>query len=167
MAPFPRRGARTCSGGGGCLGSARDVPPFSLSSRTCLSTRSSASRNLAPGGSPLRGARVAAPGRERRVLMSILAKRASIFANDAVGERDARLGAHEFAHLEARGAFTADIKAATITLGRREHLIVAALDHLGEVGIESHDRTSALELRRAGILEPNLRALHAIDRPVG
>src|SRR5262249_17492203 len=83
-------------------------------------------------------------------------------AHDTVGERDARLATHKLAHLEAGGAL-ADVEPAAITLGREEYLIVAALDHLGEVGVELYDRPPALELRRAEILEPRLRALHAME----
>src|SRR5262249_27609337 len=85
-------------------------------------------------------------------------------SNDAVGKGDARLAAHEFAHLEARGALAVHEEAAAITLGREEHAIVAALDHFGKVRIESHDRSPAPGLRGAESLEPELRALHAIER---
>src|SRR5262245_56121962 len=47
--------------------------------------------------------------------------------------------------------------AAAIALGREEHLIIAALDHLGEVRIELDHRAPALEFCRAEILEPMLR----------
>src|SRR5262249_3256944 len=51
-----------------------------------------------------------------------------------------------------------------VALGSEEHAIVAALDHFGEVGIELDHRAPSLELRGAEILEPQLRALHAIER---
>src|SRR5262249_27600947 len=81
--------------------------------------------------------------------------------DDAIGERDARLAAHELADLEAR-ALATDREPAAITLGREEHLIVATLDHFAEVGVELDHRTAALEPRRAEILGPVLRALHAM-----
>src|SRR6516164_7697526 len=86
--------------------------------------------------------------------------------DDTIGERDARRAAHELAHLEARGAL-ADVEPATITLGREEYLIIAALDHLGEVGIELDHRAPALELRCAKVLEPMLGALHAMEHALG
>jgi hypothetical protein len=62
-------------------------------------------------------------------------------AHDTIRERDARLATHELAHLEAHGALATHIESAAIALRREEYLIVAALDHLGEVFIELYDRT--------------------------
>src|SRR5262249_21423108 len=83
-------------------------------------------------------------------------------AHDTVGERDARLATHKLAHFEAGGAL-ADVEPAAITFGREEYLIVAALDHLGEVGVEPDNRAPALELGGAEILDPMPRALHAME----
>src|SRR5439155_11278446 len=104
-------------------------------------------------------------GRQGRVDLREAAVSCNVLApsNDAVGKGDARLTAHEFAHLEARGTLAVHEEPAAITLGREEHAIVAALNHLGGVRIESHDRAPARELRRAEILEPMLRALHAME----
>src|SRR5262249_25085790 len=63
--------------------------------------------------------------------------------DDAIGKRDARLPAHELAHLKARCAFAEHIEPATIALGREEHPVVPALDHFHEVCIELYDRTTA------------------------
>src|SRR5262249_5186290 len=78
-------------------------------------------------------------------------------------ECDVRLAAGKLAHLEARRAFALHVKPAAVALGSEEHAIVAALDHFGEVGIELDHRAPSLELRGAEILEPQLRALHAIE----
>src|SRR5262249_31007008 len=56
---------------------------------------------------------------------------------------------------------------ATIALGREEHLVVRAFNHLQEVGIEGYDRTTAHELGGAEVFEPQLRTLHAIERAMG
>src|SRR5262249_20924881 len=64
--------------------------------------------------------------------------------NDAIGKRDARRAAHEFPHLEARGALAAHREPAAVALGRDEHAIVAALDYLAEVGVEPDNRAPAL-----------------------
>lgn len=56
----------------------------------------------------------------------------------------------------------AHIEPAAIPLWREEHEIVTALDHFGKVRIELYDRATASELRAAEILEPVLRALHAM-----
>src|SRR5215472_10905444 len=66
--------------------------------------------------------------------------------------------------IEARGALAANIEPAAFALTRDENAIVAALDHFGEVGVDLDHRAPALELRRAEILEPKLRAFHAIER---
>jgi len=87
-------------------------------------------------------------------------------ADDAVGKRDTRRAAHELAHLEVRSTLATHIESAAIALRREEYLIVAALDHLGEVFIELHDHAAAFELRRTEVLEPNLRAFHAIEGTV-
>jgi hypothetical protein len=49
----------------------------------------------------------------------------------------------------------------------KEHAIVAALDHFAEVGVELDDGAPALELRRAAIFKPMLRALHAMEHALG
>src|SRR5262249_13163301 len=54
-------------------------------------------------------------------------------------------------------------KPLAIALRREEHAIVATGDHLGEVPVEPDNRAPALQPRRAEILEPMLRALHAIE----
>ena len=74
------------------------------------------------------------------VILDVLAP-----ADDTVGERNARRAAPELAYLEACGAL-AHIEAAAIAFGRDEYLVVAAVDHLGEVRIELYDRASAPEL---------------------
>jgi hypothetical protein len=84
-------------------------------------------------------------------------------ADDAIGKRNARRAAGKLAHLEARAALAAHVEPATIAARREEDVIVAALDHLGEVGIELDGRAPARELARAEILEPMLRALHAMQ----
>src|SRR5262245_44668123 len=71
------------------------------------------------------------------------------------------------AHLKARGTFAAHVETAAIAFGREEHLIVAARDHFGEIRIELHEGAPALEVRRAEILEPEVRTLHAIERAMG
>src|SRR5215471_17452898 len=68
-------------------------------------------------------------------------------ADDPIGERDIGRAARKLAYLEARGALAANIEPAAFALTRDENAIVAAL-----------------ELRRAEILEPKLRAFHAIER---
>src|SRR6266545_4143163 len=83
-------------------------------------------------------------------------------ANDTIAERNGRLAAHELAHLESRSTLLVHIEPAAIALGREEHTVVAR-DRLGEVRIELDHRPTALELRRAEILEPMLRALHAMQ----
>src|SRR5262249_29094386 len=84
--------------------------------------------------------------------------------DDAIGERDARPAAGKLAHLEARAALTANIEPAAIAARGEKHVIVAALDHLGEVSIDPHHRAPALELAGTEILEPRLRALHANEQ---
>src|SRR5262249_40939040 len=84
-------------------------------------------------------------------------------ADDTIGECDVPLAAGKLAHLEARRTFALHVKPAAVALGSEEHAIVAALDHFGEVGIELDHRAPSLELRGAEILEPQLRALHAIE----
>src|SRR5262245_13426671 len=49
---------------------------------------------------------------------------------DAVGERDSRFAAAEFADLETVAALARDIESAAVAARRQEHVIVAALDHL-------------------------------------
>src|SRR5262245_52220787 len=85
-------------------------------------------------------------------------------SDDAIGERDIAGAALQFAHLEARGSLVAHINPAAIVRGRDEHVILVWRHHLGEIGIELHDGATALELRRTKILEPKLRALHAIEQ---
>src|SRR5262249_31816009 len=70
----------------------------------------------------------------------------------------------QLAHLELGGGLAPHEEPAAITLGCEEHTIVAR-DHHGEARIELYHGTSALELRGAEILEPELRALHAIEQP--
>src|SRR5262245_20978382 len=53
---------------------------------------------------------------EAPVFLDVLAA-----ADDAVGKVNARLAAHQLAHLEAVSAFTAQIEPVAITLGRDEH----------------------------------------------
>src|SRR5262245_46767670 len=84
-------------------------------------------------------------------------------ADDPIGERDVRLAAHELAHLETGSGLAPHEEPAAITLGCEEHAIIAR-DHRGEVRIELDHGTPALELRRAEILEPELRALHAVEQ---
>src|SRR5262249_8552919 len=84
--------------------------------------------------------------------------------DDAIGERDIAGAALQFAHLEPRGGLVAHTKPAAIVRGRDEHVIFLSSHHLGEIGIELHDGATALELRRTKILEPKLRALHAIEQ---
>src|SRR5262245_62532939 len=50
--------------------------------------------------------------------------------DDAIGKRDVRLAAHEFAHLKDRGTFEEHIETAKIALGREEHLRVGPFNHL-------------------------------------
>ena len=83
--------------------------------------------------------------------------------DDAIGERDARFAALQLAHLEARGALAAHVESGAIALGRDEYAIAAGRHHLGEIRVEPHDRTAAHEPRRAEVLEPVLRALHAVE----
>src|SRR6516162_3001932 len=85
-------------------------------------------------------------------------------ADDAIGERHVRRAALQLAHLEPVAALALYIKAAAVALGSKKHAIVAGPDGFGEVGVELDHGTAALELRRAEILEPELRALHAIER---
>src|SRR6516165_2962038 len=86
--------------------------------------------------------------------------------DDAIGERNARLAAGKLAHLELAAALALYIKAAAVALGSEEHAVVTGLDRLSEVGVELDHGTAALELRRAKILEPMLRALHAMKQPM-
>src|SRR5215470_12732814 len=86
-------------------------------------------------------------------------------ADDAIGERHVRRAALQLAHLEPVAALALYIKAAAVALGSKKHAIVAGPDGFGEVGVELDHGTAALELRRAEILEPVLRALHAMHQP--
>jgi hypothetical protein len=58
----------------------------------------------------------------------------------------------------------AHVEPTAISARREKHVIVAALDHLGEVHVELHGCAPALELARPEILEPSLRTLHAMER---
>jgi hypothetical protein len=58
------------------------------------------------------------------------------------------------------------IKAAAVALGSEEHAVVTGPDRLGEVGVELDHGTAALEPRRAEILEPVLRTLHAMHQAI-
>src|SRR5262245_55760258 len=87
-------------------------------------------------------------------------------ADNAVGERDVRPAALQFAYLKARAALAPHTQPAAIASRCQEHVVVAALDHLREVSIDLHDGTAALELRRAEILKPVLRALHTMKHPL-
>ena len=84
--------------------------------------------------------------------------------DDAIGERDARPAAGKLAHLEARAALAARVEPAAFASRREEHVIVAALDHFAEVGVELDHGTAPLELRRAKVLEPMLGTLHAMEQ---
>src|SRR5262245_12080405 len=96
---------------------------------------------------------------EALLSLDVLASR-----DDAIGERDIAGAALQFAHLEPPGGLVAHTKPAAIVRGRDEHVIFLSSHHFGEIGIEFHDRATGLELRRTKILEPKLRALHAIER---
>src|SRR5215470_3144300 len=87
-------------------------------------------------------------------------------ADDAIGERHVRHAALQLAHLEPTAPLALYIKAAAVALGSEEHAVVAGFDRLGEVRIELDHGTSALEPCPAEILEPVLRALHAMHQPM-
>ena len=87
----------------------------------------------------------------------------SASADDAIGQCDARFSAGELAHLEAGARLAAHIEAAAVALGRDEHVIAGGPDRLREIAIELHCRASVPELRHAEVLEPVLRALHAVE----
>src|SRR5215204_3060741 len=84
-------------------------------------------------------------------------------ADNPIGERDARVTTLGLAHLEARRRLASDIEASAVPLRRDEHVIAAALNGLGEIAIELDRCAPVFELRRAEILEPVLRALHAME----
>jgi hypothetical protein len=83
--------------------------------------------------------------------------------NDAIREGDIRLASPKLAYLEARARLAACVETVAIAPWCEEHMI-AAFDDLGEVGIDFHHRASGLELPRAKILEPVLRALHTMEQ---
>jgi len=83
--------------------------------------------------------------------------------DDAIGERHARFATLQFAHLEARAALATHAQPAAIAFRCEKDVTVAALDYLGEVGVELYHGAATLELRRAEILKPMLRALHAME----
>ena len=83
-------------------------------------------------------------------------------ADDAVGERTFDFRPSSRTSKLAALLF-ADIKPAAIAFRRDEHVIVAALITLAKSGVEPDDGAPVLELRRAEILEPMLRALDAMQ----
>src|SRR5262249_58227540 len=85
--------------------------------------------------------------------------------DDAIGERDVRSPALQFAHLEAGAAPAPDIEAAAVAFGGEEHVIAGGFDHFRKIAIELHRRASVLKLRHAEVLQPTLLALHAINPP--
>src|SRR6266568_2439172 len=69
-------------------------------------------------------------------------------------------------HHENARSHLGNVETVRVAVGRQENVVPILLHNSGEIGVEPDFGVSLVEMTGAEVLEPALRALHAVDSPI-